>query len=44
MFAEGGLWTIQVFHRTEAGDQMQEPHVHMGRDIHHLDNCHKRPE
>lgn len=37
------LRTIQVFHRIEAADPMQEPHVHMEHDIHHLGNCHRRP-
>jgi hypothetical protein len=40
---EEGLQTVQVFHRIEAADQMQERRVHREHDIRHLDNCHKRP-
>jgi hypothetical protein len=37
------LRTIQVFHRIEAADPMQDPHVRMEHDIHRLGNCHRRP-
>jgi hypothetical protein len=37
------LQTIQMFHRTEAEDQMQGPRVHMEHDIHRLDSYHKKP-